>query len=69
MNPWPDLRPFLRGIDWVLIGGVATRAYMPERATRDMDILVHLHRQEGTRNFTWQLTECLLTLCSRRTAG
>ena len=40
MQPWPDLRSILDGIDWVLIGGVATRAYMPERATRDMDILV-----------------------------
>jgi hypothetical protein len=41
MNPWPDLRPILQGIDWVLIGGVATRAYMPERMTKDMDILIH----------------------------
>jgi hypothetical protein len=41
MNPWPDLRPILQGIDWVIIGGVATRAYMPERATKDLDILVH----------------------------
>lgn len=41
MNPWPDLRPILKGIDWAIIGGVATRAYMPERMTKDMDILVH----------------------------
>src|SRR6266508_447581 len=41
MNPWPDLRPILRGIDWAIIGGVATRAYMPERMTKDLDILVH----------------------------
>ena len=40
MNPWPDLRGILQGIPWVIIGGVATRAYMPERATQDMDILV-----------------------------
>jgi hypothetical protein len=40
MNPWPDLREILKGIDWVLIGGVATRAYMPERMTKDMDVLV-----------------------------
>lgn len=45
MHPWPDLRPILDGIDWVLIGGVATRAYMPERLTKDMDILVH--RRDG----------------------
>ena len=41
MNPWPDLRPTLRGIDWAIVGGVATRAYMPERMTKDLDILVH----------------------------
>lgn len=40
MNPWPDLREVLEKIDWVIIGGVATRAYMPERMTRDLDILV-----------------------------
>src|SRR5215216_3277966 len=41
MNPWPDLRPILKGIDWAIVGGVATRAYMPERMTKDLDILVH----------------------------
>ncbi len=41
MNPWPDLRPILRGIQWAFIGGVATRAYMAERMTKDMDIIVH----------------------------
>ncbi len=40
MNRWPDLRELLRGIPWVVIGGVATRAYMPERTTKDLDILV-----------------------------
>jgi hypothetical protein len=39
-NPWPDLRAILDGLDWVIVGGVATRAYMPERMTKDMDILV-----------------------------
>jgi len=42
MNPWPDLRPILKGIDWAIAGGVATRAYMPERMTKDLDIIVHL---------------------------
>jgi hypothetical protein len=41
MNPWPDLRPILDGIDWAIIGSVATRAYLPERMTKDLDILVH----------------------------
>lgn len=40
MNPWPDLRAILQGIPWAVADGVATRAYMPERMTRDLDILV-----------------------------
>src|SRR5215207_7213920 len=40
MNPWPDLRPILKGIEWAIVGGVATRAYMPERMTKDLDIVV-----------------------------
>lgn len=46
MHPWPDLRPILEGIPWVIVGGVATRAYMPERVTQDLDILVR-HRDGG----------------------
>lgn len=41
MNPWPDLRKVLQGIPWVIVGGVATRAYSAERMTKNMDILVH----------------------------
>ena len=41
MNPWPDLRPILQGFEWAIVGGVATRAYMPERMTKDLNILVH----------------------------
>jgi hypothetical protein len=41
MKYWPDLRPILQDISWVIVGGVATRAYMPERETKDLDILVH----------------------------
>jgi len=40
MIDWPDLREILSGIDWVIVGDVATRAYMPERMTKDLDILV-----------------------------
>ncbi|MCI0398578.1 MAG: nucleotidyltransferase family protein [Chloroflexi bacterium] len=40
MVSWPDLRDLLQGVPWAIIGGVATRAYMPERMTRDLDILV-----------------------------
>ncbi|MBA3532298.1 MAG: hypothetical protein H0T73_10295, partial [Ardenticatenales bacterium] len=45
MIPWPDLRPILQDIPWAIIGGVATRAYMPERATKDIDILVAVENQ------------------------
>ena len=47
MNPWPDLRPILQGIKWVIVGGVATRAYMPERMTKDLDVLVHQNDKEA----------------------
>jgi hypothetical protein len=40
MQPWPDLRDILKGLDWVIVGVVATRAYMPERMTNDLDVLV-----------------------------
>jgi hypothetical protein len=46
---WPDLRDVLKGIPWVLIGGVATRAYMAERMTKDMDVLVHERDGEEAR--------------------
>lgn len=39
MHTWPDLREILK-VDWVIVDGVATRAYMPERMTQDLDILV-----------------------------
>ena len=45
INLWPDLRPILQSIPWIIVGGVATRAYMPERATKALDILVR--RQDG----------------------
>jgi hypothetical protein len=49
MNPWPDLRPILQGIPWVIVGAVATRAYMPERATKDLDILVRASDGDAAR--------------------
>ena len=47
MNHWPNLRPVLQGIPWVIAGGVATRAYMPERGTKHLDILVRY--QDGNK--------------------
>lgn len=37
---FPDLTPILTSVPWAVVGGVATRLYMPERATDDLDILV-----------------------------
>jgi hypothetical protein len=31
-------------IPYVIVGGVATRLYMPERMTDDLDILIHAHQ-------------------------
>jgi hypothetical protein len=41
VQPIPDLRQILDPIKWVLVGGIALRAYMPERMTLDVDILIH----------------------------
>jgi len=66
MIPWPDLRPILKGIPWAIVGGVATRAYMPERATRDLDILVR--REDGEK--VWKrLQEAGYTFLSRLAAS
>jgi hypothetical protein len=40
MHIWPDLIKILEGIPWAVTGGVATRIYMPERSTKDIDILI-----------------------------
>jgi len=37
---WPDLRRTLGNIPWAVCGAVATRLYMPERATADLDIVI-----------------------------
>ena len=49
MTPWPDLQPILQPIPWAIVGGVATRAYMPERDTRDLDILIHSSDSDKVR--------------------
>jgi hypothetical protein len=40
-----DLRSIIN-VPYVIIGGVATRLYMPERMTDDLDILIHEDRAE-----------------------
>lgn len=37
---YPDLSQPLQNIDWAVVGAAATRLYMPERFTQDMDVLV-----------------------------
>jgi hypothetical protein len=57
---WPDLSPILKGIPWAVIDGVATRAYMPERATQDLDILIassnskKVHRRLSSASFVYR---------------
>jgi hypothetical protein len=36
----PDLRQFIKRSSYIIVGGVATRLYMPERMTLDLDILI-----------------------------
>jgi len=40
MIPTPDISAILGSIRWVLIGGLALRAYIPERMTLDVDIMI-----------------------------
>ena len=40
MQRWPNLTEVLAGLRWAIAGAVATRSYMPESATRDLDIVV-----------------------------
>ncbi|MEB3160351.1 MAG: hypothetical protein VKL20_02690 [Synechocystis sp.] len=38
--PVADIRQFIPDISFVVVGGVATRLYMPERMTLDLDIVI-----------------------------
>lgn len=40
MLQWPDLTPVLSPVLWAVVGAAATRLYMPERLTHDLDIAV-----------------------------
>lgn len=37
---WADLYPILTPLKFAVVGGVATRLYMPERFTKDLDVVV-----------------------------
>lgn len=44
-----DLSPILKPILWAVVGAVATRLYMPERSTQDLDIAVRRKDREEVR--------------------
>lgn len=46
----PNLQEVLGSLRWVLVGGVALRAYMPERATLDVDILIHKRDEHAAQS-------------------
>ena len=49
MAQYLDSTPVLTELRWEVIGGVATRMYMPERATEDFDIVVRQEDGEEVR--------------------
>jgi hypothetical protein len=49
MQPIPALQRILSSVPWVLAGDLALRAYIPERMTQDVAILVHERDAEATR--------------------
>lgn len=46
---FPDLTPLLGAIRWCAVGAAATRLYMPERMTDDLDILIHANDAQDLR--------------------
>ncbi len=46
---WPDVSIILEGTQWAVVGAVATRLYMPERATLDLDVAVLATDNAGVR--------------------
>lgn len=40
MAQFPDLQPVLGPVQWAVVGAAATRLYMPERVTQDLDIVI-----------------------------
>jgi hypothetical protein len=37
---WTDLTPILSPMHWTIVGAAATRLYMPERVTQDLDVAI-----------------------------
>ncbi len=49
VQPIPDLASVLGPLPWALIGGIALRAYAPERMTLDVDIIMHERHARAAR--------------------
>jgi hypothetical protein len=49
VQPIPNLEAILGTITWVIVGGMAIRAYAPERMTLDVDILIHTADEQAAR--------------------
>ena len=59
----PDIEAILGSVPWVLVGGLATRAYMQERYTHDVDILIHAHDEHKVQKAFEQAGYIHLGLC------
>jgi hypothetical protein len=46
---WPNLTSVLVPVLYAVVGGVATRLYMPERMTKDLDVVIALPDAELVR--------------------
>ena len=46
---FPDLTDVLRSVRWAMVGAGATRLYMPERATQDLDVVVDVADADAAR--------------------
>ncbi len=46
---WPDIGTVLGALSWAVCGAVATRLYMPERATADIDVLIYRRDSRAAR--------------------
>ena len=50
---WPNLDEVLSPLPWAVVGAAATRLYMPERATQDLDVAVAANQgAEARRKLT-----------------
>lgn len=57
---FPDLTPILESVPWATVGAAATRLYMPERTTQDLDVAIRAEdaaearRRLTAAGFTYQ---------------